>query len=212
MNNNLEYNGWTEQKLNEFNDEIIKIYETGKIRAPIHLSGDNASYLIKVFSDYKITPRDYVLSTWRSHFHWLLSGRNPEELKKQIVEGHSMHIYGDRFITSAIVGGISSIGVGIAMGLKMNKSKDRVFVLLGDMGALCGISNESIIYSCGQKLPIFFIIENNNLSVNAKVQETLGCSNCSKVCDLFNEKKDCVIKYDYKRTWPHAGTGAYVMF
>ena len=32
-----------------FEEEIKKIYENGKIRAPIHLSGNNETQLIKIF-------------------------------------------------------------------------------------------------------------------------------------------------------------------
>jgi hypothetical protein len=33
----------------EFEEEIKKIYESGKIRSPIHLSGNNEDKLIKIF-------------------------------------------------------------------------------------------------------------------------------------------------------------------
>jgi len=36
-----------------FEKDIKKIYETGKIRAPIHLSGNNEDILIKIFKKIK---------------------------------------------------------------------------------------------------------------------------------------------------------------
>ena len=91
----------------KFTEDIKEIYEAGKIHAPIHLSGTNEKQLIKVFKDIK--KADWIFGTWRSHYLWLLSGRSPKELKKQIVDGHSMHVYGNRFFTSAIVAGIAPI-------------------------------------------------------------------------------------------------------
>ena len=48
----------------------LSIYEKGKIRAPIHLSGNNENQLIKIFK--KVKKQDWVFSTWRSHYHALL--------------------------------------------------------------------------------------------------------------------------------------------
>ena len=40
-------------QLINFEEEIKKIYESGKIRAPIHLSGNNEDHLIKIFKKIK---------------------------------------------------------------------------------------------------------------------------------------------------------------
>ena len=53
-----------------FELEIKELYEKGKIRAPIHLSGNNENQLISIFK--KIKKNDWVLSTWRNHYHALL--------------------------------------------------------------------------------------------------------------------------------------------
>lgn len=191
---------WTKEKLDAFSEEIAEIYKQGKIRAPIHLCGDNATQLIEIFKF--VNENDWIFSTWRSAFHWLLSGRSEQELKKQILEGHSMHIYAERFFTSSIVGGIAPIAVGVALALKMKKSKDRVWCFIGDAAFECGIVKESIRYSEGYDLPIKFIIEDNELCVNAKTQEVLGQENV----------KNKVMNYDYIRRFPHAGVGKYIMF
>ena len=200
---------WTPEKLKEFTNEIITIYEKGLIRAPIHLSGspdgEQERVLIKLFESYN--EGDWVFGTWRAHYLWLLSGRDPKELKKQIVEGHSMHIFGDRFFTSAIVAGISPIAVGVAWALKKKGSKDKVFCFLGDGAFFCGLSQEAIRFSVGHDLPIRFVFENNFLSVNAKTQETWG-----------EGRKNKVVKYNYQRKFQHAGNGLqgekkpYIMF
>jgi len=185
---------WTKEKLDAFSEEIAEIYKQGKIRAPIHLCGDNATQLIKIFE--LVDEDDFIFSTWRSAFHWLLSGRSEEELKKQILEGHSMHVYGDRFFTSSIVGGIAPIAVGVALALKMKRAKNKVFCFIGDMAAETGIVSESIKYSRRHDLPIIFVIENNFLSVKTKTQDVWG---------QFDRENST--RYDYKRIWNHAGCG-----
>jgi pyruvate dehydrogenase E1 component alpha subunit len=191
----------TKEELIAFEDDIAKLYEAGQIRAPIHLAGTNEDELIRIFEqEYK--PNDWIFSTWRNHYHWLLSGRDPEDLKNQIVTGHSMHVFGERFFTSSIVGGIASIAVGVALALKLKGVKDsRVICFLGDMGARTGQAMEAMMYACGHDLPILFVIEDNGMSVRAKTQEVWG-----------EGVRDCTQEYVYERKFPHAGTGKYVMF
>ena len=73
-----------------FELEIKKLYENGKIKAPIHLSGNNEHQLIEIFK--KIKKNDWVFSTWRNHYHALLKGIPRNWLKKEIVAGRSMGI------------------------------------------------------------------------------------------------------------------------
>lgn len=204
----MEYNGWTAEKLIEFENDIIELYEKRLIKpSPVHLAGGNEEQLIKIFSDYSINKNDWVLSTWRSHYHWLLTGRDPNELKKQIIDGHSMHIYDDKFFSSAIVGGISPIAVGLAYAIKLKGETGRVFCFLGCAGSRCGISLESINYSEGHDLPITFIVEDNDKCVRAKTSLIWG--------ETYNEKLEY---YNYHRVYQHAGISKegeirkYVMF
>ena len=53
-------------------------YESGQIKAPVHLSGNNEDQLIEIFN--KIDKDDWVFSSWRNHYHALLHDFNPEKL------------------------------------------------------------------------------------------------------------------------------------
>ena len=118
------------QDLINFELEIKKIYEEGKIKAPIHLSGNNEKYLIKIFKN--VAAEDWVFSTWRNHYHALLKGIPPEWLKKEILKGRSMGINNlkYKFYSSAIVGGILPIALGVAKALKLKKKITRFGLLL----------------------------------------------------------------------------------
>jgi TPP-dependent pyruvate/acetoin dehydrogenase alpha subunit len=191
------------EELIKFTEEVAELYKAGKIHAPIHLGGENEDNLIEIFKN--ITSSDWIFSTWRSHYCWLLSGKSPSELLQQIMDGHSMHVYGDRFFTSAIVGGIAPIAVGTAYALKLKMSKDRVWCFLGDMGASTGIAMESMRYACGHDLPITFVIEDNGLSVRTDTLESWGCKNCRiSNCNLIGKKCQ---RYEYVRKYNHAGYG-----
>ena len=71
-------------------------------------------------------------STWRNHYHALLHGIKPDWLKTQILKGKSMSInsYKKKFYSSAIVGGILPIALGVSMALKKEKVKIKFGYLL----------------------------------------------------------------------------------
>ena len=68
------------QDLIDFERRIADLYEDKKIPYPVHLSGGNEDQLIEIFRE--VREGDYVLSTHRSHYHYLLSGGPPEKLER----------------------------------------------------------------------------------------------------------------------------------
>jgi len=189
--------------LTNFEDDIKKVYESGKIKAPIHLSGNNEDQLIKIFK--KIKKNDWVFSTWRNHYHALLKGIPKEWLKKEIIEGRSMGINNIKykFYSSAIVGGILPIALGVGKSIQLKKKKNKVWVFIGDMTFETGIFHECYKYSKNFKLPIKFVVEDNNMSTNSPTD---------KVWFKKSMVPKGVIKYNYKRKYPHHGTGGWVLF
>ena len=186
-----------------FEEDIKKIYEAGKIKAPIHLSGNNEEQLIKIFK--KIKKKDWVFSTWRNHYHALLKGIPKEWLKKEIIAGRSMGINNIKykFYSSAIVGGILPIALGVAQSIKLKKQKSMVWVFIGDMTFETGTFHECYKFSKNFNLPIKFIIEDNNMSTNSPT---------NKVWKKKSKVPNDVLKYSYKRKYPHHGTGGWVLF
>lgn len=190
---------FSKQKLIQFEEGMADSFENGDIKGPIHLAGTNEDELIRLFK--KIKKTDWIFSTWRNHYHWLLSGRSIKDLTYQIFDSHSMHVYGDKFFTSAIVGGISPIAMGVAYSIKKKNLKEHVWCFVGDMAASGGLFHECEKYSQGHDLPITYVIEDNGLSVITDTKEVWG-----------KGKKKKTIRYDYKRKWPHAGIGKFVLF
>jgi len=186
-----------------FEDDIKKVYDSGKIKAPIHLSGNNEDQLIKIFK--KVKKNDWVFSTWRNHYHALLKGIPKEWLKKEIIEGRSMGINNIKykFYSSAIVGGILPIALGVGKSIQLKKKKNKVWVFIGDMTFETGIFHECYKYSKNFKLPIKFVVEDNNMSTNSPTD---------KVWFKKSLVPKGVIKYNYKRKYPHHGTGGWVLF
>lgn len=191
-------------KLKIFEEKIKKLYLKKKIKAPIHLSGNNEEKLIKIFR--KIRKDDYVFSTWRSHYHALLHGINEKKLERKILNGKSMTICNSKpfIFSSAIVGGTLPIATGVAYSLK--KTKKKVWCFIGDMTAETGMFYECLKFSKNFNLPITFIVEDNGLSTNTPTKIAWGMKNINKK----NQNK--VLKYKYKRIWPHHGVGQWILF
>jgi TPP-dependent pyruvate/acetoin dehydrogenase alpha subunit len=186
-----------------FELDIKKIYEAGKIKAPIHLSGNNEDSLINIFR--KIKKNDWVFSTWRNHYHALLKGIPMGWLKKEIIAGRSMGINNIKykFYSSAIVAGTIPIALGVAKALKLKKKKQKVWVFIGDMTFETGMFHECYKYAKNHKLPLKFVVEDNNLSTNTPT---------NKVWVKKSKIPKDVIYYKYKRKYPHHGTGGWVLF
>ena len=186
-----------------FELDIKKIYEAGKIKAPIHLSGNNEDSLINIFK--KIKKNDWVFSTWRNHYHALLKGIPMDWLKKEIVAGRSMGINNIKykFYSSAIVAGTIPIALGVAKALKLKKKNQKVWVFIGDMTFETGMFHECYKYAKNHKLPLKFVVEDNNLSTNTPT---------NKVWVKKSKTPKDVIYYKYKRKYPHHGTGGWVLF
>ena len=186
-----------------FELDIKKIYEAGKIKAPIHLSGNNEESLIRIFK--KIKKNDWVFSTWRNHYHALLKGIPMDWLKKEIIAGRSMGINNIKykFYSSAIVAGTIPIALGVAKALKLKKKNQKVWVFIGDMTFETGMFHECYKYAKNHKLPLKFVVEDNNLSTNTPT---------NKVWVKKSKIPKDVIYYKYKRKYPHHGTGGWVLF
>jgi len=200
----------------DFEEDIASIYETGKIRAPIHLRSGNEEPLIEIFKNIK--DEDYVYSTWASHLHSLLKGVPSNVVKDAILEGRSITLNFPEYnlYSSAIVGGTPSIAVGTAYALQKQNKAGRVYCFLGDMGFHTGIVYESIKYAIGHNLPITFVVEDNEKSVGTPTFNAWHMTTYSVyelMCKMAHGSKNVKIEYyKYESKYPHAGTGTFVEF
>ncbi len=208
----------TAKELIEFEEDIAKEYEAGKIKAPVHLRNGNEQQLVDIFKQLQISNEDYIYSTWASHLHALLKGIPSNKVRKDIMEGRSitLHYPEHNFFSSAIVGGISPIAVGTALALKMSQKDSRVYCFLGDMAFRTGISHESIIYSISNDLPITFVVEDNGKSVGTPTEECWGKVPTKTMFEVYDnlssQTKTSILYYKYEMSYPHSGTGVFVEF
>lgn len=197
----------TKTELIAFEEDIAKCFNSKQIKAPIHLYEGNEDQLIDYFAN--VHTADWVMCTWRSHYQCLLKGVPQATLKQAILDGKSISLSFPeyRILSSAIVGGILPIALGVAMAIKNNGGNNWVHVFSGDMTSQTGVFHECHKYARNFDLPITFIIEDNNKSVCTDTKKTW---NYNSVEDYIIGRKIEVYQYDSK--WPHAGAGQRIQF
>ena len=194
----------TADELIAFEAEIAERFNAGEIRAPVHLSGGNEQQLISYFAD-RFRPGDWVCSNWRSHYHALLAGVPPEAVHAAIMAGRSITLCfpEHRVISSAIVGGIVPIALGLAVGEKRAGTSARAHCFVGDMTERGGAYHEAAEYAFGHDLPLSFVIEDNGKSVGTPTMEVWGTGT--------GRDNHCE-HHLYELPWPHAGSGRWIKF
>ncbi len=194
----------TPDEMTAFELSIAEAFNRKEIPYPIHLSKGNEIQLIEIFKDFH--KGDWCFSQWRNHYHALLAGIPPEEVRRQIFAGRSMTVCSPehRFFASAIVAGIIPIAIGVAWQIKRNCGKERVFCFLGDMTAQTGMAMECYNYAKEHDLPIIFVVEDNGKSV------------CTITKDVWPEyrgiKPDYYYQWDLSQHYPHSGAGRRIQF
>lgn len=192
-------NNITKEELIGFTKKVVDLFHMGWLPYILHLSGGNEDELIDIFKN--INKGDYVFSTHRSHYHYLLAGGNQEHLLHKIKNGDSMFVF-DRYInfyTSSIVAGTPCIAAGVAMALKMKGSTQKVWCFIGDGAEDEGHFYEAVRFVESNNLPCIFVIEDNNKSVDS--------TKTNRHNEYIMKWPNCVMRYNYIPTLPHCGTG-----
>ena len=154
---------------------IAERYKLQEMKCPIHLSigQEGPAVGISMF----LSQNDKMLSTHRSHAHYLAKGGS---LERMICEFHgaqegcssgmggSMHLI-DKDCgfegATAIVGNTIPIANGIALSQKLSNQDNITVVCLGEGATEEGVFYETLNLASLKQLPIMFFIENNRYSV-----------------------------------------------
>lgn len=156
-------------------EAIAERYHEQEMRCPVHLCIGQEAIAVGVCAN--LLSEDYVMSTHRSHAHYLAKGGDLKVMLAEIYgkvtgcssgKGGSMHLVDlDAGFLGAtpIVGSIIPITVGTAFGTSM-KGENRISVVfIGDAATEEGVFSESLNFASLKKLPVIFVCENNFFSV-----------------------------------------------
>ena len=188
---------YSKKELIEFENRIVQKYKENKLPFLFHLCGGNEEQLIKIFN--QINDGDYVFVTHRNHYHAYLHGIDPNIVLDRISNGRSMFLYDRKknFFSSAIVGGIPELAAGVALALKYKSSDKKVWCFIGDGAEDTGHFYTAVRYVESNNLPCQFIIEDNDISIEASKEDRWGS-------DFLFNWPNCVKRYKYTLKYPHA--------
>jgi pyruvate dehydrogenase E1 component alpha subunit len=153
---------------------ISEKYEEQIFRCPVHLSiGQEA---IAVGVSLHLTVNDKVVSTHRSHAHYIAKGGDVFRMLSELIgsplgcckgRGGSMHIFDNSvgFMASVpIVGSSLPIAIGLALAEKNLNSKNLVVAFIGDAALETGAFYESLNLAALKELPLLIVLEDNGYS------------------------------------------------
>jgi len=184
------YLTWFKQMLlmRRFEEKCGQLYTMQKFGGFCHLYIGQEAVLAGMKSAIRDTDR--VITAYRDHAHPLVLGTPAKFVMAELYgkltgtskgRGGSMHMFDKErnlFGGHGIVGGQIGLGAGIAFADKYRKEDHATLTFLGDGAARQGILHETFNMAMNWKLPVIFLIENNNYAMGTSVSRT------SNVTDL----------------------------
>ena len=177
-------------------ESIAARYVENEMRCPVHLSvGQEA---VAVGSCAALQPNDVIVSTHRSHGHYLAKGGNLDAMLAEIYgkitgccggRGGSMHLFDSSVGVLAsvpIVGSSIPLGVGAALKFRQRNESNVSMVYLGDAATEEGVFHESINFASVRDLPVVFVVENNFYSVYTGLQDRQPIRPLTRYSDVYN--------------------------
>lgn len=127
---------------------------------------------------------DNVITAYRDHAHPLALGTDPKYVMAELYgkqtglskgKGGSMHMFDVErrlFGGHGIVGAQIPLGAGLAFAEQYKGTKNVTYCFMGDGAVRQGALHETFNMAMTWKLPVVFVIENNNYAMGTSVERT----------------------------------------
>lgn len=151
-----------------------------------------------------IRPTDRVITAYRDHAHPLVMGTDPRAVMAELYgrstgtskgKGGSMHMFDKErnlFGGHGIVGAQIPMGAGIAFADKYRGEDHVTLTFFGDGAARQGALFETFNMAMTWKLPVIFIIENNQYAMGTSIERTSNVTDLSKLGLSFEMPSETV--------------------
>ncbi|MFL2790383.1 MAG: pyruvate dehydrogenase (acetyl-transferring) E1 component subunit alpha [Paracoccaceae bacterium] len=172
--------------IRRFEEKAGQLYGMGKIGGFCHLYIGQEAVVVGITSVRK--PGDQTITSYRDHGHMLATGMDPKGVMAELTgritgyskgKGGSMHMFSKTenfFGGHGIVAAQVPIGAGLAFANKYKKNQNICFTYFGDGAANQGQVYETFNMASLWKLPIVFIIENNQYAMGTSMQRSSATS------------------------------------
>ena len=199
------YLKWYESMLlmRKFEEKAGQLYIQQKIRGFCHLYIGQEALVAAAVSATK--PTDNYITAYRDHAHPIGLGMDPKYVMAELYgketgctkgKGGSMHMFSKElnfFGGHGIVGGQIPLGAGIAFADKYNGNDNVTLCYMGDGAVRQGAFHEALNMAMHWKLPVIFIIENNNYAMGTSVERVSNVTNLNVMAEGYempNEQVD----------------------
>ncbi|NLF78216.1 MAG: pyruvate dehydrogenase (acetyl-transferring) E1 component subunit alpha, partial [Chloroflexi bacterium] len=170
--------------IRRFEERCAELYQQGLIGGFLHLYiGQEATGVGAVAA---LREQDHVITAYRDHGIALARGLDPKAVMAEMLgkrtgvsggKGGSMHL-ADRerhfWGGYGIVGGHLPLAAGIALAAQYQEKDEVVLALMGDGSTNIGYFHESLNLSAVWKLPVVWLIENNQYGMGTSVERASG--------------------------------------
>ena len=169
---------------------------------------------------------DRVITAYRDHVHPIVLGTDPKYVMAELYgkstglskgKGGSMHMFDKErnlFGGHGIVGAQIAMGAGIAFADMYRGDKNVTYCFMGDGATRQGILHETFNMAMLWKIPVVFVIENNNYAMGTSVERTSNITNLSELGESYDmpalsvDAMKCEDSHDaFEKAAKHARSG-----
>lgn len=141
---------------------------------------------------------DRVITAYRDHAHPIALGTDPKLVMAELFgkktglskgKGGSMHMFDKErnlFGGHGIVGAQIALGAGIAFADQYRGESHVTYCFMGDGAVRQGILHETFNMAMNWKLPVVFVIENNNYAMGTSVKRTSNVTDLSQLGENYD--------------------------
>lgn len=177
--------------IRKFEEKISQLYIQQKFGGFLHLYIGQEAIVVGAASATK--EGDKHITAYRDHGHPIALGTDPRVLAAELYgkitgcskgKGGSMHFFDVEkgfYGGHGIVGAQIPMGAGIAFAEKYKGTDNVALCSFGDGAARQGALHETFNMAMTWKLPVIFIIENNNYAMGTSVERTTNVHDMSKI-------------------------------
>jgi pyruvate dehydrogenase E1 component alpha subunit len=216
--------------IRRFEEKAGQLYGMGLVGGFCHLYIGQEAVVVGMQAALK--PEDQVITAYRDHGHMLACGMDPKGVMAELTgratgyskgKGGSMHMFSaDKHFYGGhgIVGAQVPIGTGLAFSNKYKKTDAVCVTYFGD-----GASNQGQVYESFNmaelwKLPVVYVIENNQYAMGTSVERSSAETHFYKRGSSFNIPGEQVDGMDVEAVhaaaekaiaWCRAGKGPTIL-
>lgn len=186
------YRQWYEtmMRIRRFEERALKMYSVNKIRGFLHVYIGQEAIAGAITS--ALRPTDPIVTAYRQHGIALCRGVSSEACMAELFgkstgvnkgKGGSMHFFSKEhhyFGGNGIVGAQIPIGTGIAFAEKYKGTENICLTMYGDGASRQGALHESFNMAMTWKLPVLYVVENNQYAMGTSVERTSNVTELHK--------------------------------